>query len=166
MFKSLVPPTDDLKLSLCKGRVRNVERWHCLVPLNTLVLANDVSQLSQIRSISAYLIRDPICFNSWNNHSCDVGNLRVTTNLGTRYLRDVDDDGSIWPEQRWDTFHIDGPGGEILEEVIVHHALSQDPSPKAIEVSEANPRQYDLTHKADLYKSGSFRNLGRGYGTR
>ncbi|KAF5581068.1 hypothetical protein FPANT_9072 [Fusarium pseudoanthophilum] len=134
MFKSLISPSDDLRLKLCKGRVRNFERWHCLVPLNTLILANDISQLSQIRSISAYLIRDPICFNLWNNHCCDVGNLRVTTDAGTRYLRDVDDDGSIWPEQRWDTFHINGPGGEIVEEVIVHHALSHDSSPKAIEI--------------------------------
>ncbi|RKK98922.1 hypothetical protein BFJ70_g17544 [Fusarium oxysporum] len=46
----------------------------------------------------------------------------------------MDDDGSIWPEHRWDTFDIDGPGGEIIEEVIVHHAFSQDPSPKAIEI--------------------------------
>jgi hypothetical protein len=64
-----------------------------------------------------------------------VGNLRVTTDVETRYLRDVDDDGSIWPEERWDTFDIDGPGGERIEEVIVHHALFRDPSPKAIEVS-------------------------------
>ncbi|KAL9562023.1 hypothetical protein ACKAV7_013946 [Fusarium commune] len=52
----------------------------------------------------------------------------------TRYLRDMDDDGSIWPEKRWDTFNIDGPGGERIEEVIVHHALFRDPSPKAIEI--------------------------------
>jgi hypothetical protein len=144
MFRNLISPTDDLKLNLCKGRVRNFERWHCLVPLNTLVLANDTSELSQIRSISEYLIRDPICFNIWNNHCCDVGNLRVTTDAGTRYLRDVDDDGSIWPEQRWDTFPIDGPGGEMIEEVIVHHALFRDPSPKAVEVSETNQIQSDL----------------------
>ncbi|KAF5250365.1 hypothetical protein FANTH_4465 [Fusarium anthophilum] len=135
MFKNLVSPTDDLKLNLCKGRVRNFDRWHCLVPLNTLVLASNTNELSQIRSISAYRIRDQICFNIWNNHCCDVGNLRVTTDTETRYLRDMDDDGSIWPEQRWDTFHIDGPGGEIIEEVIVHHALFRDPSPKAIEIS-------------------------------
>ncbi|KAF5720972.1 hypothetical protein FMUND_3875 [Fusarium mundagurra] len=77
MFKNLISPTDDLRLSLCKGRIRNFERWHCLVPLNTLVLANDTSELSQIRN---------------------------------------------------------GPGGEVIEEVIVHHALSHDPSPKAIEI--------------------------------
>lgn len=71
MFRNLISPTDDLELNLCKGRVRNFDRWHCLVPLNTLVLANDASELSQIRSISAYIIRDPICFNIWNNH-CDV----------------------------------------------------------------------------------------------
>ncbi|KAF5985653.1 activator of stress protein 1 [Fusarium coicis] len=134
MFRNLMSPTDDLKLNLCKGRVRNFERWHCLVPLNTLVLANDTSELSQIRSISAYLIRDPICFNILNNHCCDVGSLRVTTDAGTRYLRDVDDDGSIWPEQRWDMFSIDGPGGETIEEVIVHHALFRDSSPKAVEI--------------------------------
>ncbi|KAH7228434.1 uncharacterized protein BKA55DRAFT_583647 [Fusarium redolens] len=134
MLKSLISPDKDLELNLCKGRVRNFERWHCLVPLNTLILANDTTQLYQIRSISAYLIRDRICFNSWSNHCCDVGNLRVTTDVETRYLRDMDDDGSIWPEHRWDTFDIDGPGGEIIEEVIVHHAFSQDPSPKAIEI--------------------------------
>ncbi|KAF5692432.1 hypothetical protein FDENT_2954 [Fusarium denticulatum] len=134
MFKSLISPSEELRLNLCKGRVRNFERWHCLVPLNTLVLANDTNELSQIRSISAYLIRDPKCLNPWSKHCCDIGNLRVTTDVETRYLRDVDDDGSIWPEQRWDTFHIDGPGGEIIEEVTVHHALSHDPSPKAIEI--------------------------------
>ncbi|RBA22502.1 hypothetical protein FPRO05_00849 [Fusarium proliferatum] len=133
MFRNLISPTDDLELNLCKGRVRNFDRWHCLVPLNTLVLANDASELSQIRSISAYIIRDPICFNIWNNHCCDVGNLRITTDTETRYLRNMDDDGSIWPGHRWDTFHIDGPGGEIIEKVIVHHALFRDPSPKAIE---------------------------------
>ncbi|CZR43986.1 uncharacterized protein FPRO_13794 [Fusarium proliferatum ET1] len=132
MFRNLISPTDDLELNLCKGRVRKFDRWHCLVPLNTLVLANDASELSQIRSISAYIIRDPIYFNIWNNH-CDVGNLRITTDTETRYLRNMDDDGSIWPGQRWDTFHIDGPGGEIIEQVIVHHALFRDPSPKAIE---------------------------------
>ncbi|CVL08557.1 uncharacterized protein FPRN_13187 [Fusarium proliferatum] len=95
MFRNLISPTDDLKLNLCKGRVRNFDRWHCLVPLNTLVLANDASELAQIRSISAYLIRDPICFNIWNNHCCDVGNLRTTTDTETRYLRNMDDDGSI-----------------------------------------------------------------------
>ncbi|KAF5570179.1 activator of stress protein 1 [Fusarium phyllophilum] len=120
MFKSLISPTDELKLNLCKGRIRNFERWHCLVPLNTLILANDTSELSHIRSISAYLIRDPICLNPWNAE--------------TRCLRDVDDDGSTWPEQRWDTFQIDGPGGEVIEEVIVHHGFYRDPSPKAIEI--------------------------------
>ncbi|KAF5591125.1 activator of stress 1 [Fusarium pseudocircinatum] len=134
MFKNLISPTDDLKLNLCKGYVRNFDRWHCLVPLNTLVLANNTNELSQIRSISAYLIRDSICFNIWNKHCCDVGNLRVTTDTEARYLRNVDDDGSTWPEQRWDTFHIDGPGGEIIEEVVVHHALFRDPSPKAVEI--------------------------------
>ncbi|SCO90207.1 uncharacterized protein FRV6_14335 [Fusarium oxysporum] len=54
--------------------------------------------------------------------------------VDTRYLRDMDDDGSIWPEQRRDTFDIDGPGGEMIEEVIVHHALFRDPSPKAIKI--------------------------------
>ncbi|KAF5974441.1 hypothetical protein FBULB1_7791 [Fusarium bulbicola] len=134
MFRNLISPAGDLKLNLCKGRVRNFERWHCLTPLNTLVLANDTSQLCKLRSISAYLTRDPICFNQCDRHCCDVGNLRVTTDVDTRYLRDVDDDGSIWPEQRWDTFHIDGPSGEIIDEVIVHHVLYGDPSPKAVEI--------------------------------
>ncbi|KAF9773830.1 hypothetical protein IL306_008268 [Fusarium sp. DS 682] len=119
---------------MCKGRIVNSERWHSLVPLNTLVLANDTSQLSQIRSISAYLIRDKFRLSDRGNYCCDVGNLRVATGEETRYLRDTDDDGSIWPEQRWDTFEVDGPGGERIEEVRVHHALLRDPSPKVIEI--------------------------------
>lgn len=53
MFKSMLTPDSDIRLKMCKGRVRYSGRWHSLVPLNTLVLANDTDQLSQIRIISA-----------------------------------------------------------------------------------------------------------------
>ncbi|KAF5602844.1 activator of stress 1 [Fusarium subglutinans] len=45
-----------------------------------------------------------------------------------------DDDGSIWPEQRWDTFEIDGQGGERIEEIKVYHGPYHDPAPTAIEI--------------------------------
>ena len=61
-------------------------------------------------------------------------NLRLTTDAETRYLRDRDDDGSIWPEQRWDTFKIDGQGGERIGEVKIYHGPYHDTAPKAIEV--------------------------------
>ncbi|KAJ4016128.1 hypothetical protein NW761_015105 [Fusarium oxysporum] len=134
IFNSIFSPGDDLRLKICKGRVLDSERWQSIVPLNTLVLANDTNELSQIRSISAYLIRDKFRYSDRSNHCCDVGNLRVAAGEETRYLRDTDDDGSIWPEQRWDTFEIDGPGGERIEEFRVHHVLGRDSSPEAIEI--------------------------------
>ncbi|KAH7239994.1 uncharacterized protein BKA55DRAFT_542591 [Fusarium redolens] len=122
MFKNIISPHDDLRLKHCKGRVRNNKRWHSLVPLNTLVLADDINQLLQL------------CLNGWHNYCCDVGNFRIITDVETCYLRDMDDDGSIWPEEWWDMFEIDGLGGEIIEEVIVYHAFYRDPLPKAIEI--------------------------------
>jgi hypothetical protein len=95
-----------------------------------------------------------------------VGNLRVAAGEETRYLRDTDDDGSIWPEQRWDTFEIDGPGGERIEEVRVHHVLGRDSSPEAIEVSESQTKRLDLTRKTDPYKLGTLSSLGRRLETR
>ncbi|PCD26220.1 hypothetical protein AU210_012652 [Fusarium oxysporum f. sp. radicis-cucumerinum] len=134
MFKSMLTPDSDIRLKMCKGRVRYSGRWHSLVPLNTLVLANDTDQLSQIRSISAYLIRDKYSLSHCGAHCCDLGNLRLATDKETRYLRDRDDDGSIWPEQRWDTFEIDGRGGERIEEVKVFHGPYHDTAPTAIEI--------------------------------
>jgi hypothetical protein len=135
MCKSLLAPDSDMQLQIFNGRIRYSGRWHSLVPLNTLILANDAAQLSQIRSISAYLIRDKYSLSDWGSHSCDVGNLRFATDGETRYLRDRDDDGSIWPEQRWDTFEIDGQGGERIEEIKVYHGYYHDPAPTAIEVN-------------------------------
>ncbi|KAJ4035275.1 hypothetical protein NW753_010972 [Fusarium oxysporum] len=134
MFKSMLTPDSDIRLKMCKGRVRYSGRWHSLVPLNTLVLANDTGQLSQIRSISAYLVRDKYSLSHCGAHCCDLGNLRLATDKETRYLRDRDDDGSIWPEQRWDTFEIDGRGGERIEEVKVFHGPYHDTAPTAIEI--------------------------------
>ncbi|EGU73093.1 hypothetical protein FOXB_16408 [Fusarium oxysporum f. sp. conglutinans Fo5176] len=134
MFKSMLTPDSDIRLKMCKGRVRYSGRWHSLVPLNTLVLANDTGQLSQIRSISAYLVRDKYSLSHCGAYCCDLGNLRLATDKETRYLRDRDDDGSIWPEQRWDTFEIDGRGGERIEEVKVFHGPYHDTAPTAIEI--------------------------------
>ncbi|KAG9495652.1 hypothetical protein J7337_012206 [Fusarium musae] len=66
--------------------------------------------------------------------SCDVGNLRLATDRETRFLRDRDDAGSIWLEQGWDTFEIDGQGGERIEEIKVYHNPYHDPAPTAIEI--------------------------------
>ncbi|SCO58462.1 uncharacterized protein FFMR_15618 [Fusarium fujikuroi] len=134
MFKSMLAPDSDMRLQMCKGRIRYRGRWHSLVPLNTLILANYTDQLSQIRNISAYLIRDKYSLSDWLAHNCDVGNLRLTTDAETRCLRDRDDDGSIWPEQRWDTFEIDGQGGERIEEVKIYHGPFHDTASKAIEI--------------------------------
>ncbi|PNP76010.1 hypothetical protein FNYG_10568 [Fusarium nygamai] len=130
----MLQPNSDMRLQIFKGRIRYSGRWHSLVPLNTRILANDTAQLSQIRSLSAYLVRDKYSLSDWGAHSCDVGNLRLATDRETRYLRGRDDDGSIWPEQRWDTFEIDDQGGERIEEVKVYHGPYHDPAPKAIEI--------------------------------
>uniref|UniRef100_A0A0C4DI54 F-box domain-containing protein n=1 Tax=Fusarium oxysporum (strain Fo5176) TaxID=660025 RepID=A0A0C4DI54_FUSOF len=67
--------------------------------------------------------------------SCWNAKTYMFKNKETRYLRDRDDDGSIWPEQRWDTFEVDGRGGERIEEVKVFHGPYHDTAPTAIEVS-------------------------------
>ncbi|KAM0228788.1 hypothetical protein ACHAP5_011841 [Fusarium lateritium] len=158
IFNSIFSPGDDLTLKICKGRILDNKRWQSIVPLNTLVLANDTKELSQIRSISAYLIRDKFRYSDQSNHCCDVGNLRVASGEETRYLRDVDDDGSIWPEERWDTFEIDGPGGERIEEVRVHHVLGRDSSPEAIEIRTSWGRSVLWGVDMKLGKDGEFTN--------
>ncbi|KAF4416172.1 hypothetical protein FACUT_12827 [Fusarium acutatum] len=105
-----------MNLQICNGRIRDSGRWHSLVHLYTLILANDIDQLSQVRSIAAYLIRD-----------------QYSSGRETRYLRDRNDDGSIWPEHRWDTFEIDGQGGERIEEIKIYRDPIHDPAPTTIE---------------------------------
>ncbi|KAF4472267.1 Activator of stress related protein [Fusarium albosuccineum] len=134
MFKSIFLPDGDMALRLCKGRLDDVDPGHNSVPLNTLNLADETTQLSQLRSISGYLVRDKHWFQSYTLFSSNVGNLRVSTNKGSRHLRDVDDDGSIWPEEHWETFEIDGPNGERIEQVDVYHDLFTGITPKAIKI--------------------------------
>ncbi|KAL2687607.1 hypothetical protein Neosp_005168 [[Neocosmospora] mangrovei] len=102
------------------NRVENttIEREH--IPMRILVLGNRPNELANVRSISA-------CINSKGIRERDnkkyfdnaVTNMRVSFVDGqlTRAMREVDDDGSAWPEENWDEFEIDGPGGEIIEEI-------------------------------------------------
>lgn len=101
-------------------RVENtaVEREH--IPMRILMLGNHPNELANIRSVSA-------CINSKRIRERDnekyfdsaITNMRVSFVDGqqTRAMREVDDDGSSWPEESWDEFEIDGPGGEIIEEI-------------------------------------------------
>lgn len=92
-----------------------------LIPMRILMLGNSPDELTNVQSISA-------CVNS--KRVCAVGNKKYLDNAVTnmrvsfagamqtpRVMREVDDDGSPWPEESWDEFMIDGPGGEVIDEI-------------------------------------------------
>ncbi|EEU42515.1 uncharacterized protein NECHADRAFT_80127 [Fusarium vanettenii 77-13-4] len=93
---------------ICDGfdRVENIDIDRELIPLRILMLGNRPNELANIRSISA-------CINS------KVTNIRVSFVDGqqTRTMREVDEEGFLWPEENWEEFEIDGPGGEIIDEI-------------------------------------------------
>jgi hypothetical protein len=95
-----------------------VEREH--IPMRILMLGNRPNELANIRSISACISTK--CIRERDNKKYfdnAVTNMRVSFADGqqTCAMREVDDDGSPWLEENWDEFEIDGPGGEIIEEI-------------------------------------------------
>ncbi|KAJ4312812.1 hypothetical protein N0V84_009750 [Fusarium piperis] len=100
------------------GEYTTVEPEH--IPMRILMLGNRPDELANIRSISACINRKGICeYDSNKYFENAVTNMRVSFADGqeTRVMREFDDDGSSWPEENWEEFEIDGPGGEIIEEI-------------------------------------------------
>ncbi|RSM06096.1 hypothetical protein CDV31_009272 [Fusarium ambrosium] len=118
-----VPIWESKTLKFITGNIHNVEGTDLKVehiPTRILLLGNHPHELTNVRSISA-------CVNSKGIHEYGgqryfdnvITNMRVSFADGqqTRAMREVDDDGYSWPEENWDEFEIDGPGGEIIEEI-------------------------------------------------
>ncbi|RSL45479.1 hypothetical protein CEP54_014253 [Fusarium duplospermum] len=118
-----VPIWESKALKFITGNIYNVEGTDLKVehiPTRILLLGNHPHELSNVRSISA-------CVNNKGIHEYGgqryfdnaITNMRVSFADGqkTRAMREVDDDGYSWPEENWEEFEIDGPGGEIIEEI-------------------------------------------------
>ncbi|KAM0420629.1 hypothetical protein ACHAPT_011545 [Fusarium lateritium] len=88
------------------------------IPMRILMMGNHPDELANVKSISACVRSTGLekhCNKGYINNV--VTNLRVSfANQQTQAIREVDDDGSPLPGN-WDEFEIDGPGGEVIEEV-------------------------------------------------
>ncbi|KAJ3550070.1 hypothetical protein NM208_g165 [Fusarium decemcellulare] len=119
----LIHGSDGMKLVRFR-REANVDiRYRSLISMHTLILAHDVSGLSTIRSISANVVPVKVWLAPEEMHIFNyrVCNLRVSTDDGQRLLREVDDDGTPWSEDCWNDFEVDGPGGEVIQEISIFH---------------------------------------------
>ncbi|RSL39081.1 hypothetical protein CEP53_014331 [Fusarium sp. AF-6] len=118
-----VPIWESKDLKFITRNIYNVEGTNLKVehiPTRILLLGNHPHELTNVRGISA-------CVNSKGIHEYGgqryfdnaITNMRVSFVDGqqTRVMREVDDDGFSWLEENWDEFEIDGPGGEIIEEI-------------------------------------------------
>lgn len=145
-------PIWELKgMKFITGNIPNVQGTELKVehvPTRILWLANHPHELANVQSISA-------CVN-WRYFRRYSGQKffdHVINNMGVsfadgqecRFMREVDDDGYSWPEENWDEFDIDGPGGEIIEAIgwVVEEGYRK--FPEHLEVSKSHePTQLKL----------------------
>ncbi|KAI8718518.1 F-box domain-containing protein [Fusarium sp. LHS14.1] len=107
-----------------------VDFYREVIPLRILMLGNRPNELANIRSISACINSVGMC--ERDNKRCfsnAVTNARVSfvDDQQTRTMREVEEDGFSWPEENWEEFEIDGPGGEIIEEIGWVEAYDRSP---------------------------------------
>ncbi|KAF5008074.1 hypothetical protein FDECE_5623 [Fusarium decemcellulare] len=107
------------------------------IPMRFLMLANHPSELKKVQRISA-CVRSKGRSQHYKQKYFEytVTNLRASFNKSgnqqARTIRDVDDDGTPFPAQDWEDFEIDGPGGEIVEEIAV--IPRHDSAPRHLEL--------------------------------
>ncbi|KAF4469362.1 Activator of stress related protein [Fusarium albosuccineum] len=107
------------------------------IPMRFLMLANHPSELKKVQRISACVRSKGSSQHGKQKYfEYTVTNLRASFNESenqpARTIRDVDDDGTPFPEQDWEDFEIDGPGGEIVEEIAV--VPRYESAPKLLEL--------------------------------